>query len=408
MQDPPHPGADWPLVLLLLGAGVVGAFQIGKVPPALPGMRSELGLGLVAAGWVISIYAVVTAAAGVFGGALADAAGHRRAVLFGLICLSAGNLVGAGADSAAMVLAGRFVESVGYISIVVAVPPLMAVAAGPGEERFALGIWGSHMPSGTAAMMLLSPLLLAAGGWRGVWLANGLLAAIYAVVIACWTRHLGVAPKATQTRSVLHGLWRDIRAVLAKPAPVLLALVFATYTLNFIAVFGFLPTLLIDEIGVGVNAAALLTAFAVAVNIIGNVGGGWLRKHDVPLRLLLIAGSAVMGVSALGIYSETLAGGARFALCVVFSLVGGIIPGSVLGAAPLVAPSRTQVAATTGLLVQGSQIGSLAGPPALAAVVAAGGGWHAAPWLITVAALCGVILAIVVARVGSGLDREGA
>ena len=264
------------------------------------------------------------------------------------------------------------------------------------------------MPSGMAAMILLSPLLLAAGGWRGLWLVNGMIAAIYALVMAWFTRHLAAAPKAVRTGPALYGLWRDIRAVLSAPVPVLLALVFVTYTLNFIAVFGFLPTLLIDEIGVGVSAAALLTALAVAANIAGNVGGGWLRKHDVPLPLLLIAGSAVMGLCALGTYSGALTGGVRFAMCVVFSLVGGIIPGSVLGAAPAVAPSRAQVAATTGLLVQGSNIGSLAGPPALAAVVAAGGGWHAAPWLITVAALCGVVLAIVLARVDSGRGRDGA
>ena len=46
----------WGLVLLLVGVGIVVAFQVGKVPPMLPAIRSELGMSLFVTGWILSIF----------------------------------------------------------------------------------------------------------------------------------------------------------------------------------------------------------------------------------------------------------------------------------------------------------------------------------------------------------------
>ena len=42
------------LVGLLVAAGMVAAFHVGKVPPALPSIRAELGVSLQQAGWLLS------------------------------------------------------------------------------------------------------------------------------------------------------------------------------------------------------------------------------------------------------------------------------------------------------------------------------------------------------------------
>jgi MFS family permease len=69
------------------------------------------------------------------------------------------------------------------------------------------------------------------------------------------------------------------------------------------------------------------------------------------------------------------------------------LPASVLGGAPVYAPSRHQIATTSGLITQGSQLGQVIGPPVLALIVSAGGGWKAAPWLLASSAVVGVCLA---------------
>ena len=52
----------WPLVGLLVAAGVVAAFHVGKAPPALPSIRADLDASLRQAGWLLSIINLVTAA----------------------------------------------------------------------------------------------------------------------------------------------------------------------------------------------------------------------------------------------------------------------------------------------------------------------------------------------------------
>ena len=79
---------------MALGAGILAGFQVGKVPPALPVLRQDLGLGLVTAGWLTSIYYAIGAAVAVAVGLLSDRAGPRRLMLLGVAFLGVGSLLG--------------------------------------------------------------------------------------------------------------------------------------------------------------------------------------------------------------------------------------------------------------------------------------------------------------------------
>ncbi len=70
----------WGLVCILLGAGILSAFQVGKVPPVLQNIRSDLSISLFRAGWVLSIFNFIGLMMGTCTGAIADALGHRRLV----------------------------------------------------------------------------------------------------------------------------------------------------------------------------------------------------------------------------------------------------------------------------------------------------------------------------------------
>ncbi|RLB86247.1 MAG: MFS transporter, partial [Deltaproteobacteria bacterium] len=82
----------------------------------------------------------------------------------------------------------------------------------------------------------------------------------------------------------------------------------------------------------------------------------------------------------------------------VFSLVGGLIPTSVIGAAPLYAPSKNLVSTTTGFVIQGGQSGQVVGPPVLAWLVSTTGTWSAGAWFLGGVALIGVLLSLCLAR----------
>jgi MFS family permease len=384
-----HDKTDWRLVLLVVGAGIVAGCQVGKVPPSLPLLRADLHLSLFIAGWVISLLSLVGACGGAVAGATADWFGHRRVALLGLSTTAAAGLVGSLAQGPGVMLVTRFFEGIGYIAISVAGPTLIAQVTRPQDLRLALSVWACYMPAGTSFMLLFSPLFLHSIGWRGLWVANGIMVAGVALLLA---RAIPRPDRETGGRP--NRFLPDFKATLSRPGPILLALYFGAFALQFMAVVGFLPTLLIEEMGLGKGTAALLSGVAVLLNVPGNLLGGWLLHRGVRRVRILGLASLVMGLCAVGIYSQFLSGTLRYALCLVFTGVGGSIPASLYAAALVHAPSRSALGTTNGIMMQGGNMGSMLGPPAMAAVVAGVGGWHAAPWLLVSAAGFTVILAV--------------
>jgi MFS family permease len=389
----PHPQTTpWPLVLLLVGAGVVSAFQVGKAPPMLLAIRSELGMSLFLAGWILSVFNVIGFLLGSLTGAASDAFGHRRLLLTGLSLQALGSLAGSFSPGAFFLLATRAMEGMGFLIAVVAAPAMVAQVTRPGDIRVALSVWSCFLPAGASTIMLFVPLVNVSLGWRGLWLVNSAILAAYAFWLMKGTAHLMGPAKGPRRR--LGQVWRDLRLTATSAGPILLAAIFTTYALQWLAVMGFLPTLLADEYGLSPGRASVFTAIMVAMNVPGNLMGGWLLHRGFRRWKLIASASLVMGACSLAIYSPTLPFAARYTACLIFSLVGGLLPASVLGGAPMYAPNPNLVATTNGLLMQGGQLGQVIGPPVLALMVSMGGGWKSAPWLLGASAAAGVVLSV--------------
>ena len=390
----------WGFVVLVVAVGMIAAAFVGKAPPALPDMRAELGLGLVVAGWVVSIFSAMGMTLGMAAGLFADTFGHRRLVVFGLLALIAGGVLGSLADGAATLLATRFLEGLGFVATIVAAPSLIARTTAPRDMRLALGFWSIFMPAGSALTMVLSPLALAPFGWRGLWLMVAAAAALLAVAMTLAGRDI-VMPTAGRRTSP----WQSIRLATSRPGPWLLATSFTAYTLQWIPLMVWLPSFLVEERSMGVFGAALLTALVVAFNVPGNLLGGWLLHRNVARWFLIAAASAVMGLSALGIFSDAVPDLVRYALCLLFSAAGGLLPAAVLAAGPVHAPTPGHIGVTNGLFIQGSNTGQVFGPPIVAAIVASTGDWQSASGFMVACAAAGVVLALAVRRVERRLSR---
>ena len=378
----------WGVVVLAVAAGVIAAAFFGKAPPALPALRAELGLGLVAAGWVVSIFSAMGMVGGMVAGLLADFLGHRRLLVGGLAAMVAGGVLGAAADGEMVMLASRFLEGLGFVTIAVSAPSLIAQASAARHLRLSLGFWSIYMPAGSSLTMVLSPLALGPFGWRGLWLIVAAAAALLAVAVAA----SGHDSRPARSR---FSPWPGIRLTVSRAGPWLLAACFTTYTLQWISLMVWLPSFLVAERASTIAGAAALTALVVAFNVPGNLLGGWLLHRNVPRWLLIAAASAVMGGCSLGIFSDAMADGVRYALCLVFSAAGGMLPAAVLAGAPVHAPAPKHLGTTNGLVVQGSNTGQFLGPPVVAALVAASGAWQSASWFLLVCAGAGIVLALV-------------
>ncbi|MEF9603465.1 MFS transporter, partial [Paracoccus sp. PXZ] len=111
--------------------------------------------------------------------------------------------------------------------------------------------------------------------------------------------------------------------------------------------------------------AGLLSALATAANILGNLAAGLLLSRGVGRGPLLAGASLAMGVAGLGIFLPVLPDVPTFGLCVLFSAIGGLIPAVLLSSAPLAAPTAGLVPIVLGLMVQGNNLGQIAGPVAV-------------------------------------------
>ena len=162
---------------MIAAAGIVAAFQIGKLPAALPVLRAELGLSLVEAAWIVSALAAVGVATGMVWGFVADRFGHRRMLLCGMAVIVLGTALGSFAETGTELFATRLVEGCGYVTVLTAGPTVIGAFCRERDRPMALGLWAFYMPVGLAGMTVISPAMIEAASWRGLWQLNGLLGA---------------------------------------------------------------------------------------------------------------------------------------------------------------------------------------------------------------------------------------
>ena len=86
----------------------------------------------------------------------------------------------------------------------------------------------------------------------------------------------------------------------------------------------------------------------------------------------------------------------RLPAAFLFSGLGGLLPAAALAGAAAQAAGPAQVAIAGGVAVQGANVGSLLGPPAMAFAVGLAG-WGGAYWLNLAAGALGLALAALLA-----------
>ncbi|MBL6613383.1 MAG: MFS transporter [Reyranella sp.] len=360
---------------------MVAAFHVGKVPPAIPSIRDDLGASLRQAGWLLSLVNLTAAMGGMIIALTVDRFGHRRLVVLGTALGFAASLLGAFAGSIDLLLVWRFLEGLGFIIVTVSLPTLILRVTDPGDRQRTMTIWSCYMPAGAGAMMLMAAVILPGSSWRAVWLVASAasLLMLLALLLRAVPRHELDAHRGSR-RPILH----EVAEVATSGGPLAIALCFGAYSCCWLAIVGFLPTLQVERLGFSTSTAAMVTALVTGVNVAGNLMSGWLLQRGVP-RVAMITGAAVtMAFCTAGIFVDGVPDLWRLLLAGLYSAVIGLVPGALFTALPVHAPRPELVGASTGLLMQGSNIGGLIGPPITGALVASGG-WPAAAWLTSVA-----------------------
>lgn len=349
---------------------ILCAFQQFKVAPVLPVIMADYGYTPLTATWLVAIYGI--------GGFMVTLLGARRltrgpdAIQLSLGAFVAGSVVSwLGGGDAAWMLAGRFIESLGFGALVVQAQVLMHRNASRRDAPLASGLFAVWMPAGQlVAGAFAAFVTVFADPWLP-WTLGVLLCAMFMLAVARLSSahperfsgdHQAAAATTPVTVQQQAGAW-------------VVGCAFALWSLTYIAFSSWITTYVEGTLGASLNTAQLAYALPVIILGIFNILAGVAISRGVPLILALLVALAVQTVCwvwAIGAGVD----GAGLALLVIFGVVFGIIPTcywslprAMLG--PDATPEQLGQSLTIILLIR--YVGTLVGPVLLVAIATAGG-----------------------------------
>ena len=361
---------NWRGVFVLFLVGATTALLLAKAAVALPVLQLEFGLNLFQAGLLVSIFALVATMFAAMFGAIADRYGQRRIGGLGLLITIAASTLGAFAPNATVLLICRMAEGLGVFLVSAAVPVLMLQQSAERDRQEAMGLWGAFVPAGGSTILLLGGLIIDSFGWRGLWLFTSIALLVAAGAFLLVTKNQS-APPTRQNNISLGSPYR----LLALPGPLIMVLIFVCYSAQYMSLTAYLPLILVQEIGWSIAATGLAAGIVFGCNMIGNIASGILLDKGVSRQNVVIIGSTAMGIGGIGLFGDFLPVEGRLAGAILFSAIGGLVPGALLAGISRHAPDSSRLSSFNGVLMMGAALGQLLGPPIAAVCVGNTGDW---------------------------------
>jgi EmrB/QacA subfamily drug resistance transporter len=167
----PCPSRKWTLTASILASSL--SFVDGSVVNvALPAIGADLQAHASGLQWIVNAYLLPLSALLLLGGAAGDKFGRRRLFLLGIALFALASALCALAPSLELLLAGRALQGVASAMLM---PNSLALlgAAFAGEARGrAIGTWAAAGAVAGAVGPVLGGWLVAAVGWRAIFLVN--------------------------------------------------------------------------------------------------------------------------------------------------------------------------------------------------------------------------------------------
>ncbi|ACU38196.1 multidrug effflux MFS transporter [Actinosynnema mirum] len=293
------------LALVLGSLSAFGPLTIDMYLPAMPDMARELATSASAVQLTLTVFVIGLAVGQVLVGPVSDAWGRRRPLLAGLALYAAGSLLCALAPDITWLLTGRVVQSLGAAAGVVLSRAIVRdLFDGVAMTRFFSTLM---LVNGVAPIVapVIGGQLLVVARWQAVFhVLTGLGVLLLVAVLLALPESLPAERRNARPRDTLRSLgaliadWSYLRHVLAA------ALVFA-------AVFAYISgSSFVLQDGYGLSAQQYSLVFGL--NGVGTVllgaGNGLVVGKLASERTLLLAGTAVTAVAALGALVGALAG----------------------------------------------------------------------------------------------------
>lgn len=372
-------------IAALLVAGVFAGAQLGKIAPLVGWYRDEIGFSLVLIGWLTSAIGIFVALLALPAGWAVGVLGARPSFVWSSVVLVAGGVALASFDAPGLILAGRLVEGIGYLALVIAIPAILTTISPQAWRGAALALWGGFVPVGFAAADFLAAALLDRAGPALYLLANVAIFAVFAAISVLLLGRVGdVVPDRIPAAD---GDGRRAISGSLSVAVVAAALAFGVYVVLSVGFFAFMPAFVADR------GDLLVSAGVIALSVpAGNVLASLFMRRGTALvaARLAAAGFAAAAIAAVPAFAA--AGAATTTLAgLVFAIAGGVTASALFAAVPYIVPKGGSVAVAIGLVAQTGGLGTVFGPP-LAGHVIERYGWDGYAWFLAAVAVAGVVL----------------
>jgi EmrB/QacA subfamily drug resistance transporter len=188
-----RPNAHWFAVAAVCVGALMGQLDASIVTVALPSMQESFHASLGAVTWVGLSYLVVLVATVTAIGRFADMWGRKLLYIYGFVVFIVASLLCGLAPDLAALCGFRALQAIGA-AMLQANSLAIIVLVVPGQSLGrAVGLQGAAQAIGLSLGPSLGGVLLAAGGWRLIFLVNiplGVFGALAAVALVPRSRHL--------------------------------------------------------------------------------------------------------------------------------------------------------------------------------------------------------------------------
>lgn len=349
------------LVFLLWATGLAAAGQFGKIATVFDlAARVWADATPVMLGLMVSCVGFVGIALGATAGLMVQGAGYRRVLVWALAGGALLSALQAALPPLPVMLILRLFEGVSHLVIVVAAPTLIAQVAPPERQGLAMTLWSSFFAVSFAVTALVGRPLAEAAGLPGLILAHAGLMALLALLVA---RALPPDPPARGAGLGPAAVLRQHGAIYGSARQAAPALGFFCYTILYVAILTLLPPLMGDRqamVAMGLPLISIIVSLTLGV---------WALRHMAAVTLV----QAGFAAAALGGLLLGLGWGAepvRLAGAALIAAALGVVQGASFAAIPelnLTAEGRARAA---GAIAQLGNVGTTAGTPVMAALMA--------------------------------------
>ncbi|WP_226573822.1 MFS transporter [Mangrovibacter yixingensis] len=344
-------------ILVAYALGVMAAMTVSEAVTELGAIAKTFQVfehGSI--GLVMSVPSLMVALGALLAGYIVDRIGDRTVLLCGAIVIVVGDLCVVSASSFTMLLACRALTGVGYVlTAVAAVTLLIRITTGK-QRTMAMALWSTFVPASFLLPFLSAGLADHFATWRAAFIAHSILT----LVLAGFA--LVSLPQRTEEEKDAFSRTRNLSRVIKSPLPWLLGISFSADAFLQTGVISTLAPWLAKTYDVSLTVAARWNVVAMLANGMGCLLVGALLNRGIKALTLGIVGIVLTGLPALVIFSLQPGLMPSIFASWVFTFGSGLLVG-MWALAPVVAPSRDSMGATSGLITQLTLIGVFLGPP---------------------------------------------